>query len=99
MIIVCIIISNINGEDFIMRLKYLNRIVSYIAVSALFSATAVNAAPTNEEMWQTIQEQQKVIEQLQEQIEATAEAVETGDGGGGASWADQTYIGGYGERG
>ena len=96
LIIVCIIISNINGEDFIMRLKYLNRIVSYIAVSALFSATAVNAAPSSEEMWQTIQEQQKVIEQLQEQIDATAEAVETGDGGG-ASWADQTYIGGYGE--
>ena len=62
LIIVCIIISNINGEDFIMRLKYLNRIVSYIAVSALFSATAVNAAPSSEEMWQTIQEQQKVIE-------------------------------------
>ena len=56
-----------------MRLKYLNRIVSYIAVSALFSATAVNAAPSSEEMWQTIQEQQKVIEQLQEQIDGYTE--------------------------
>ena len=62
-------------------------------------------------MWQTIQEQQKVIEQLQqklgetadeveataEAVEATAEAVESGSAGGGASWADDTYVGGYGE--
>ncbi len=80
---------------------HLYQLVSYIALSMLF-VISVKAAPTAEEMWQTIQEQQKVIEQLQqklgetaEEVEATVEAIESGVGG--ASWADKTQIGGYGE--
>ena len=93
-----------------MRLNiYLYQLVSYIALSMLFVMN-VKAVPTAEEMWQTIQEQQKVIEQLQqklgetvdeveataEAVEATAEAVESGSAGG-ASWTDNTQLGGYGE--
>ena len=80
-----------------MRFRFLKQITSYIALSALLTVTAANAAPTAEEMWQTIQDQQKVIEQLQEQLDVTAEAVESGGGSSGSSWADKTYMGGYGE--
>ena len=75
-----------------MRFK---KITSYIGIAMFLTVAAANAAPTAEEMWQTIQEQQKVIEQLQEQLDVTAEAVETGSGG--SSWADKTQLGGYGE--
>ena len=78
-----------------MRFRFLKQITNYIALSTLLTVTAANAAPTAEEMWETIQDQQKVIEQLQEQLDATAEAVETGSGG--SSWADKTQLGGYGE--
>ena len=61
------------------------------------TVTAVKAAPTNEEMWQTIQEQQRVIDELKQQLDATAEAVESGSGTSGSSWADKTQLGGYGE--
>ena len=80
-----------------MRSRLLNRFFSYIALSMFLTVSAANAAPTAEEMWQTIQDQQKVIEQLQEQLDATAEAVETGSGSSGSSWADKTQLGGYGE--
>ena len=80
-----------------MRFRFLRRITSYLILSILLTVTAANAAPTAEEMWQTIQDQQKVIEQLQEQLDATAEAVETGSGSSGSSWADKTQLGGYGE--
>jgi len=61
------------------------------------TVTAVKAAPTAEEMWQTIQEQQRVIDELKQQLDATAEAVESGSGTSGSSWADKTQVGGYGE--
>ncbi len=80
-----------------MRSRLLNRFFSYIALSMFLTVSAANAAPTAEEMWQTIQEQQKVIEQLQEQLDVTAEAVESGSGSSGSSWADKTHLGGYGE--
>ena len=74
---------------------YLNRTI-YMILFMFFTVSAANAAPTAEEMWQTIQEQQKVIEELQEQLDATAEAVESG-AGSTSSWADKTQMGGYGE--
>ncbi|MCG8324491.1 MAG: OprO/OprP family phosphate-selective porin [Thiotrichales bacterium] len=70
-------------------------------------------APSADEMWRIIQEQQKVIEELKaqlqktdqkvvetrEEVEAAAEAIEVAQetGTGGASWADKTSLGGYGE--
>ncbi len=84
-------------------------------VLALASAT-VHAAPSPEEMWKIIQQQQKTIEELktklestqenvqltqerveatEKNVEATADAIETAPRG--ASWADRTRVGGYGE--
>ena len=83
---------------------HINQLFKGITISLLFSIAAY-AAPTAEEMWRTIQDQQKVIEQLQkklgetaEEVEATVEAIESGAGSSGSSWADKTYIGGYGEN-
>jgi hypothetical protein len=68
--------------------------------------------PSAEEMWEIIQNQQKEIESLKRQQQATDEkadaadekaeaavvAVESGGAGSAAgSWADRTQIGGYGE--
>ena len=69
--------------------------------------------PSAEEMWKIIQQQQREIEALksgqqanQEKVEAAAEAIESGTGAqtastghatGGAGWAENTQIGGYGE--
>lgn len=60
--------------------------------------------PSAEEMWRIIQQQQKQIEELKTRVEdtgmkadAAVEAVESGSGSGGASWAENTQIGGYGE--
>ena len=80
-----------------MRSRLLNRFFCYIALSMFLTVTAVKAAPTAEEMWQTIQEQQRVIDELKQQLDATAEAVESGSGTSGSSWADKTQVGGYGE--
>jgi len=76
----------------------------------------VHAAPSPEEMWKIIQQQQKTIEELktklestqesvrvtqkkvkttEQKVEATADAIETKPAG--ASWADRTRVGGYGE--
>ena len=60
--------------------NHINRVI-YMILFMFFTVSAAKAAPTAEEMWQTIQEQQKVIEELQEQLDATAEAVESGAGG------------------
>lgn len=85
-----------------------------IGLAAFISAAVqANAAPTNEEMWKLIQQQQAEIERLkkeqeetkedvkeaEEKIEATADAV---DSAGGAlpktlEWASKTKLGGYGE--
>ncbi|RRQ22426.1 porin [Thiohalobacter thiocyanaticus] len=61
--------------------------------------------PSAEEMWRIIQQQQKQIQELKARVEdtdmkadAAVEAVESGGGtGGGATWAETTQIGGYGE--
>ncbi len=59
--------------------------------------------PSNEEMWQIIQEQQREIERLKqeqqsadEKINATADAVEQSSRGSG--WSSRVTIGGYGEH-
>ena len=80
---------------------------------ALGITTTVQAAPTMEEMWQVIQQQQAEIERLKSQqdktdskleqteqkIEATAEVVDANSGAmaTAAQWANKTSIGGYGE--
>ncbi|MFL0811567.1 MAG: DUF4200 domain-containing protein [Agarilytica sp.] len=77
------------------------------------SAVVANAAPTNEEMWKIIQQQQAEIERLkteqketkedvkeaEQKIEATADAVDSAGGSLPKSleWATNTKIGGYGE--
>jgi hypothetical protein len=68
--------------------------------------------PSQEEMWEIIQKQQREIEALKagqkantEKVEATADAVESVETDkqgphattGGSSWAENTQIGGYGE--
>ncbi len=82
-------------------------------VAATVLAASAVAAPSNEEMWKIIQQQQEQIRTLQKQletqqtqlhetevkIEATATAVETASAstGSGSHWADRTTIGGYAE--
>ena len=63
--------------------------------------------PSNAELWQLLQKQQGVIDeqqaeiaQLSERLEATGEAfdsIQAGGGDSGSSWYDRTTIGGYGE--
>ncbi|TNF33762.1 MAG: porin [Gammaproteobacteria bacterium] len=87
-----------------------NTIVSG-AVAAMLAMPAM-AAPSQEEMWKIIQQQQQQIEALQKQllqqqtqlretevkVEATATAVETNAAAPAtASWAANTTIGGYAE--
>lgn len=80
------------------------------------AAPAIQAqgAPSPEEMWRIIQQQQAQIEQLKAQlnqsnsrieetemkVSATADAIEAvgATGSAGASWVDKTTIGGYGEH-
>lgn len=80
---------------------------------ALATSTGALAAPTIEEMWQVIQQQQQEIERLKDQqnatdtkleqtevkIEATADAIEQGGQQVAASsrWSAKTQVGGYGE--
>lgn len=84
-----------------------------IAVSLASGNLAAQEPPSSDEMWRIIQEQQKQIEALKSQLNKTDEKVEaTGaaieqvnaasstsgqHGGTGASWAERTQIGGYGE--
>lgn len=79
-----------------------------LLVSAVLAATAAHAEPpSQEEMWEIIQQQQQEIRELKgrlqetdTKVEATAEAVEsvaTGSGSGSA-WSAKTSIGGYGEH-
>ncbi len=78
----------------------MKKTVLAVAVAAL--APVAMAAPSTEEMWETIQKQQREIERLKAQtkqtdakVEATASAVERGGNGG---WASKTSLGGYGEH-
>ena len=71
--------------------NHINRVI-YMILFMFFTVSAAKAAPTAEEMWQTIQEQQKVIEELQEQLDATAEAVESGAGGATTAYVDAKAI-------
>jgi len=83
------------------------------ALGLPLAGNADPAMPTTEEMWEIIQNQQKEIEALKRQQQATDEkavaadekaeaavvAVESGgsDTSAAGSWADRTRIGGYGE--
>ena len=84
-----------------------------LSVAASSAGLAQDAAPTPEEMWRIIQEQQAVIEELRaeveatreqvaetdEKVEATGELVEStlADGADSGGWWSNTQIGGYGE--
>ena len=99
-----------------MRLKFLSQIISviflFLFLAEIVSASGdddeyevVRTAPTAEEMWEIIQQQQKAIERLQQklrqtggeigetvqEIETTAKNIESG------SPTDNTQISGYGE--
>ena len=80
---------------------------SALGLLALTTLTAHSHAaeklPTTAEMWETIKQQRTEIEQLKAQqqrtdakVEATADALD--NGGSSVSWADKTFIGGYGEH-
>lgn len=83
-----------------------------IALGLSPASRADSPMPSQEEMWEIIQNQQREIEALRRAQQATDEkanaaddkaeaavvAVESGSSGGtGGSWADRTRIGGYGE--
>ena len=79
-----------------------------IALAVLASGASVNAAemPSQEEMWQLIQQQQREIDTLKsgqksntEKAEAAVEVAEQSrrTGPTGTGWGDNTQIGGYGE--
>lgn len=78
------------------------------AMTLMAGSAAAAAPPSTDEMWRIIQEQQKQIESLKFQLNQTDQKVEaTGDAleevaatkatSTGASWAERTHIGGYGE--
>lgn len=73
------------------------------AALAALPALSFAAAPSTEEMWTIIQQQQREIERLKQEqaqadakLNATADAVE--QSAGIASWASKTTLGGYGEH-
>ncbi|HEY9199330.1 MAG TPA: porin [Gammaproteobacteria bacterium] len=81
-----------------------------IAIGLLCGTVTAEQAPTSEEMWRIIQEQQKQIAELKSRLSQTDQKVEaTGDAleqvssnaasssGSAASWTERTKIGGYGE--
>ena len=84
-----------------------------VLASAVAGATGVAQAqsPTNEEMWEIIQEQQEQIERQQQELETikteagvrdekidqTADAVDRVAAGEGNRWFEKTTIGGYAE--
>lgn len=90
-----------------------NRILVSAVALALggLGVASAEAPPTAEEMWEMIKQQQKTIEELKSQIsqnnqkveevadtvEDAVEAVEVAQTSSGASWADKTTVGGYGE--
>ncbi len=87
---------------------------AFVTAILLFASSTTFAAkmPTQEEMWEMIQQQQRMIVVLQEKLEKTDEritetdekleittdAIESGDvGNSSVSWASRTTVGGYGE--
>ena len=82
-----------------------------LALAIATAAASAQAAPTMEEMWEIIQQQQAEIERLKGQakqaevkleetevkVEATAAAIESSATSKVAQWAEKTTIGGYGE--
>jgi len=100
--------------------KFLSKTIGCIFLSSMVALPASAEAPSSEEMWRMIQEQQKLIEELKARLEETdgkvevarkeadevkqeveaateAMAVAQETRSQGASWADKTSIGGYGE--
>jgi len=81
------------------------------AVALSWSSDGYAQAPSAEEMWRVIQQQQQLIEQLQDRlahtesevkttaktVEVTADAVEAAGKANGSAHARQTTLGGYGE--
>lgn len=76
-------------------------------VSLAFTASASQAAPTVEELYELVKKQQLEIDRLKKEVdetdakvEATADAVEQGSASSSkaASWASKTQLGGYGEH-
>lgn len=75
---------------------------THLALALTAAAPFAFAAPSTEDMWNTIQQQQLEIERLKAQaaqtdakVEATASAFESSNSGG---WMSRTSIGGYGEH-
>jgi len=75
---------------------------THLALALAVAAPVAFAAPSTEDMWNTIQQQQLEIERLKAQaaqtdakVEATASAFESSNSG---DWMSRTSIGGYGEH-
>ena len=75
---------------------------THLALALAVAAPVAFAAPSAEDMWNTIQQQQLEIERLKAQaaqtdakVEATASAFESSNSG---DWMSRTSIGGYGEH-
>lgn len=81
-----------------------------VALGLVCGTAAAEQPPSADEMWRIIQEQQKQIAELKAQlnqtdqkVEATGEALEqvstnaAASSSSAASWAERTHIGGYGE--
>lgn len=93
-------------------MKTKQRLIAF-SVASVICTTTLADAPSMEEMWTIIQQQQQQIQQLQSQlhsnneklkqtevkVEATAVALEEGSGSVAAiaQWASKTRVGGYGE--
>jgi len=76
------------------------------ALLTISGSAAAAEMPSQEEMWEIIQQQQREIEALKagqkentEKVEAAVEVTEEGQktAAGAASWTENTQIGGYGE--
>lgn len=74
---------------------------THLALALAALAPVAFAAPSTDDMWKTIQEQQREIERLKShaaqtdaKVEATASAFENS----GSNWMSRTSIGGYGEH-
>ncbi len=73
------------------KLRTASRIATSLAALALFTAPAfAGDPPTNEELYEMVKAQQ-------EQIDATADAVEEAGSGQGGGWFEKTSLGAYGE--
>ncbi len=89
------------------NLHFLVTIIVIFMISSLYSF-AQGTAPSQEEMWRMIQQQQKEIQSLKQKLNMVEKDVSTTEErvemiadmpsmGGAPSWADKTTVGGYGE--